>query len=64
MQKLIANGNNLPFQANWSINKEPKYKNYEDAKNFILQTLGSSFKLRARVFEQFLEYFPEFQGKI
>lgn len=64
MQKLVANGNNLPFQANWSINKEPKYKNYEDAKNFILQTLGSSFKLRARVFEQFLEYFPEFRGKI
>ena len=64
MQKLVANGNNLPFQANWSINKEPEYKNYEDAKNFILQTLGSSFKLRARVFEQFLEYLQEFQGKI
>lgn len=64
MQNLTPNGNNLPFQANWGINKNPQNRNYEEAKSFILTTLGKSFKLRARAYEQFLEFFPQFRDII
>lgn len=64
MQNLTPNGNNLPFQANWSNNKIPQHRNYEQAKELILQNLGKSFKLRARVYEQFLEFFPQFKDRI
>lgn len=60
---LVPNGNNLPFQANWEINKRRVLRNYNDAKEMILYNLGFSLKLRAKAYNQFLEYFPEFKDK-
>lgn len=61
---LTPNGNNLPFQANWAKNKVLKERNFKEAKEFILSTMGKSFALRAKVFNEFLEYFPDMREKI
>ena len=64
ISQLTPNGNNLPFQANWAKNKQRKNRNFIEAKKFILTTMGKSFKLRANVYTQFLDIFPEFKGQI
>lgn len=61
INELTPNGNNLPFQANWTKNKILKNRNFEEAKAFILSTMAKSFALRARVYSEFLHYFPEFK---
>lgn len=58
---LTPNGNNLPFQANWAKNKLLQHRNFTEAKDFILETMAKSFALRARIYNEFLEYFPEFK---
>ncbi|PAF43423.1 restriction endonuclease [Helicobacter sp. 11S03491-1] len=62
IHKIIPNGNNLPFQARWDQNKIPLHRTFEEAKNYLLSTMGKSFKLRSRVYCQFIEYFPEFKS--
>lgn len=61
LNELTPNGNNLPFQANWTKNKTLKNRNFDEAKVFILSTMAKSFALRAKVYSEFLHYFPEFQ---
>ncbi|MCX2683449.1 restriction endonuclease [Campylobacter sp. MIT 21-1685] len=58
---LTPNGNNLPFQANWAKNKILQNRNFTEAKDFILGAMAKSFALRARIYNKFLEYFPEFR---
>ena len=60
LNKLVPNGNNLPFQAQWSENKIPKIRDYEQAKKFILSIFGQSLKLRADAYLSFKEYFAEY----
>lgn len=61
IDKIVPNGNNLPFQARWDENKCTINRNFEEARDYLLQTMGKSFKLRSRVYDQFIEYFPEFK---
>lgn len=61
---LTPNGNNLPFQANWQINKIKIYRHYDEVREILLTTFGKSLKLRARAYNQFLEFFPDFKDKI
>ena len=56
----MPNGNNLPFQAQWSENKTPQIRDYEQAKKFILSVFGQSLKLRADAYLSFKEYFAEY----
>ena len=57
---LTPNGNNLPFQINWSKNKEPYNMNFEDSKKNILTTLGLSLKKRSMAYESFKNYFENY----
>lgn len=50
LQELQANGNNLPFQCRWDKNKKIKLRNFEEARDFLLQTYGASIKLRADMY--------------
>lgn len=58
--KLVPNGNNLPFQACWNDNRNTINRNYQEAKKFILSILGQSLKLRADAYLSFKEYFSEY----
>lgn len=60
LQKINANGNNLPFQARWDDNRIPQTRNYNEAKKFILSVFGESLKLRADAYFSFKNYFGEF----
>lgn len=60
LQKINANGNNLPFQARWDDNRIPQIRSYNEAKNFILSVFGESLKLRADAYFSFKNYFGEF----
>ena len=64
LNELTPNGNNLPFQANWAKNKILINRNFKEAKAFILGTMGQSFALRARAYDEFLSFFPEFKVKL
>jgi len=60
LQKINANGNNLPFQARWDDNRMPQIRSYNEAKKFILSVFGESLKLRADAYFSFINYFGEF----
>lgn len=64
INKIVPNGNNLPFQARWDENKYAINRSFDEARDYLLQTMGKSFKLRSRVYDQFIEYFPEFKRLI
>ncbi|WP_393970983.1 hypothetical protein OXIME_001230 [Oxyplasma meridianum] len=57
---LQPNGNNLPFQCKWGINRIIKVRDYEDAKKFILKNFGESIRLRAEIFFIFKRLFNEY----
>lgn len=57
IKTLQANGNNLPFQAKWNLNKERINRNYEEAKKFILDTFEESLRMRSQAYESFKRYF-------
>ncbi len=57
---LQPNGNNLPFQCKWEINKKPKNRNYKESKDLILKTFGESIKLRADIYFIFKRLFKEY----
>ena len=61
LNELTPNGNNLPFQANWAKNRILVHRNFSQAKAFILGTMGQSFALRARAYDEFVSNFPEFK---
>ncbi|MDO7253400.1 restriction endonuclease [Helicobacter cappadocius] len=64
INKIVPNGNNLPFQAKWDENKYAINRTFEEARDYLLKTMGKSFRLRSRVYDQFVEYFPEFKRLI
>lgn len=43
IQRLQPNGNNLPFQCDWSINREWSGRNEEEATRYILEVYLSSW---------------------
>ncbi len=59
LSTLQPNGNNLPFQCKWDDNREFHYRNFDDAKRFILESFGQSIKQRAQIFFEFKNSFPE-----
>ncbi|OBV28780.1 restriction endonuclease [Helicobacter sp. CLO-3] len=61
LNSLVPNGNNLPFQANWAKNKTLVSRTYDEAKDFILGTLAKSLYQRAKAYDEFLDFFPEFK---
>ena len=57
LPEVVANGNNPPFQCNWSKCLEPVQRSYEEAKRFLLGHYRQSLKQRAEPLEIFEEYF-------
>lgn len=43
IKKLVPNGNNLPFQCDWSANREPSGRNEVEATRYILETYLASW---------------------
>ena len=60
LQSLVPNGNNLPFQCNWSNNKHDKSRTFKQAKNFLLTELGKSVKLSTSKYVGFKANFPTY----
>lgn len=60
LQTIQPNGNNLPFQCRWSVNRQIKNRNFDDSAKFILSTFGDSIKLRADIYFNFKRLFPEY----
>ena len=53
LAELQPNGNNLPFQCNWSKNRTPISRTHDQAIQFILRNLRLSLELRACAFNEF-----------
>lgn len=60
LQTIVANGNNLPFQCCWQLNRKIKERSFKEATQFILSTFGESIKLRADIYFNFKRLFPEY----
>ena len=60
LQKLQENGNNLPFQCKWDINREFQNRSFDEAKDFILSVFGASIKLRSEIYFNFKRCFPQY----
>ncbi len=56
LKVIISNGNNLPFQANWSVNRERVQRSHSDACQFILSAFKESVYKRCRIKDMFDEY--------
>lgn len=57
---LQPNGNNLPFQCKWNINRLPIERNFYEAKKFILSNFGASIKQRSEIYFIFKKFFGEY----
>lgn len=53
LSELTPNGNNPPFQCNWSRNRERANRSREEAVTYILGILRQTFVLRAKALESF-----------
>ncbi|MDR1698689.1 MAG: hypothetical protein LBR75_02540 [Prevotellaceae bacterium] len=60
LQKLQSNGNNLPFQCKWDINRDCEHRNFKQAEEFVLTTFGESIKLRSDIYFNFKRLFPDY----
>lgn len=60
VNKLVANGNNLPFQCNWGENRTLAKRSHDDAVRFLLGTFYESIKLRAKIYHEFKEQLGSF----
>ena len=58
LSELTPNGNNPPFQCNWSKNRIRADRNPADAQAYILSILRQTFVLRAKALESFDNYIP------
>ncbi len=63
LRTLQPNGNNLPFQCCWKDNRQIKERSFAEAQNFLLECLGESAKLRAQIYLEFKETFPNYSPK-
>ncbi len=59
LECVLPNGNNLPFQAKWDINRNLVQRDFESAKQFLLSAFEESLKLRADAYLYFRTYFYE-----
>lgn len=57
---LQPNGNNLPFQCKWDINKMPAQRNFDEAVKFLLTCFSVSIKQRAEIYFDFKKHFNEY----
>ena len=57
LQVIVANGNNLPFQAKWDDNRIHEKRSYKASKEFLLSTFKESLKLRADAYFSYEKYF-------
>ncbi|MBL7787341.1 MAG: hypothetical protein JNM36_15650 [Chitinophagales bacterium] len=60
LQTLQPNGNNLPFQCKWDSNRQYQTRTFAEAKDIILSKLGESISLRASIYRNFANYFPQY----
>jgi hypothetical protein len=54
IKTLVPNGNNLPFQCDWSKNRQFSNRTEEEASSYILNTYEESLKKRAKAYTSFL----------
>ena len=59
LKHIIPNGNNLPFQAKWDANREIVNRDFDSAKEFLLDAFEKSLKLRADAYLSYKRYFCE-----
>ena len=60
LKVLVPNGNNLPFQSHWNKNRIIQIRTFEESKRFLLESLGKSITLRAKVYIHFKNLFGEY----
>lgn len=60
LKELTVNGNNLPFQCNWSKNREALARTQKEAEAFILSVFWKSLYARGAPAVKFKELFPEY----
>mgnify|MGYP001179689505 CR=1 FL=1 len=53
LRMVKPNGSNPPFQACWQENQEHSGRSREDAIDYLLETLGETFALRAKALDSF-----------
>lgn len=54
IKTLVPNGNNLPFQCDWSKNRQFSNRTEEESSSYILNTYEESLKKRAKAYTSFL----------
>lgn len=59
LQKIVPNGNNLPFQCNWKSNIIPTNHSIAEQKKFLLDSFISSYVKRAPGLEALLNWRKE-----
>jgi hypothetical protein len=60
LQSLVPNGNNLPFQCNWTENTQYKSRTFEEAKDFLLTNFAESIRGRIAIGDDFKANFPAY----
>ena len=60
LQSLVPNGNNLPFQCNWTENTQYKSRTFEEAKDFLLTNFAASIRGRTAIGDDFKVNFPDY----
>ena len=60
LTKLVPNGNNLPFQCNWTENTQYKSRTFEEAKDFLLSNFAASIRGRTAIGDDFKDNFPDY----
>lgn len=60
LNKIVPNGNNLPFQSKWADNNIIIERSFIDYKNFVLNCLSKSLELRASAYIQWKDTFNEY----
>ncbi len=60
LQSLVPNGNNLPFQCNWTENTQYKSRTFEEAKDFLLSNFAKSIRGRTAIGDDFKDNFPSY----
>ena len=60
LTKLVPNGNNLPFQCNWTENTQYKSRTFEEAKDFLLSNFAKSIRGRTAIGDDFKANFPAY----
>lgn len=58
LSEIKPNGSNLPFQCNWSDNREPSQRTDRQATEYILGQLEKSAQLRAEMLHAYNKHFP------